>query len=100
MTTNGIRDAFDPSADDDSILNQGDTGVKDLDPLEGYKLEDSSVSADPDSEEDLRTDVIHKLPSRTVILDSMSAPYFQYPEPGNPYRFLFSNDATIIQQKG
>jgi hypothetical protein len=75
-------------------------GVKKLNPLEGYKLQDVNVKPDPDAEEDLKADTKIKLPSKTIFLNAQSAPYFRFPEPGNPYRFLFVNDPTLIEEKG
>ena len=74
-------------------------GLKSINPFEGYKLHEVDIKPDSDAEEDLKTDVKHDTNYRTIILDSMSAPYFRYPEPGNPHQFLFVNDATMLDQK-
>ena len=74
-------------------------GLKPIDPFEGYKLQEVDIKPDPDAEDDLKTDVKHDTSYRTIILDSMSAPYFRYPKRGNSHRFLFVNDATILDQK-
>ena len=74
-------------------------GLKPIDPFEGYKLHEVDTKPDPDAEEDLKTDVKHNTNYRTIILDFMSAPYFRHPKPGNPHRFLFVNDATMLDQK-